>query len=79
MTTPTVKLVFGGAPIGPDGYLPDEASIEKTGGGKRFTIDTKTEGGFIPGGSTSETIPQHAKNSVEVLGVDKLDVFYIQI
>ncbi|KAJ7018909.1 aldehyde reductase [Mycena alexandri] len=105
MSTPTVKLVFGGAPIGPAGYFSDEASIEqvyklleeagidtidtarlygpseewigKTGAGKRFTIDTKTTGGFIPGSSTSETIPQHAKKSVELTGVDKLDVFYI--
>ncbi|KAJ7768907.1 NADP-dependent oxidoreductase domain-containing protein [Mycena metata] len=58
-------------------YGVSEAWIGNTGGGKRFTIDSKTEGGAVPGGSTSETIPQHAKNSIEVLGVDKLDVFYI--
>ncbi|KAJ7167040.1 NADP-dependent oxidoreductase domain-containing protein [Mycena filopes] len=107
-TRTTPKLVFGGAPIGPNPlfpYFPDEASIAelyklleaggvdtidtarlygpseewigKTGGGKRFTIDTKTPGGFIPGDSTGESIPVHAKESVERLGVDKVDVFYI--
>ncbi|KAJ7720841.1 NADP-dependent oxidoreductase domain-containing protein [Mycena metata] len=103
-----IKIVFGGAPIGPNPsfpYFPDEESIEKlyrlleeggvdaidtariyenseewigkTGGGKRFPIDSKTPGGFAPGSSTSENIPQHAKESVERTGVDKLDIFYI--
>ncbi|KAJ6561912.1 NADP-dependent oxidoreductase domain-containing protein [Mycena capillaripes] len=99
-----VKAVFGGFPIGPPKYFPDEESIEKvyklleggcdtidtariytnseewlgkTAAGKRFVIDTKTPGGYVPGGSTSEGIPQHAKESVELLGVDKVDVFYI--
>ncbi|KAJ7167114.1 aldehyde reductase [Mycena filopes] len=104
MSTPTLKLVFGGAPIGSP-YLPDEASIEgvykvleangvdtidtarlygpseewigKTGGGKRFNIDSKTPGGFVPGSSTGETIPVHAKETVERTGVEQLDVFYI--
>ncbi|KAJ7714902.1 aldehyde reductase [Mycena metata] len=58
-------------------YVDSEKWIGKTGGGKRFTIDTKTGGGFAPGTSTGETIPQHAKESVELTGVDKLDVFYI--
>ncbi|KAJ7032122.1 aldehyde reductase [Mycena alexandri] len=102
------KIVFGGAPIGPNPvfpYFPDEESIEKlyklleaggvdtidtaraygpseewigkTGGGKRFIIDSKTPGGFIPGSSTGKTIPQHAKETVQRLGVDKVDIFYI--
>ncbi|KAJ6561908.1 aldehyde reductase [Mycena capillaripes] len=105
MTSTHVKAVFGGFPIGPGKYFPDEESIEKvyklleeggcdtidtariytnseewmgkTAAGKRFTIDTKTPGGFVPGSSTGETIPQHAKESVELLRVDQVDVFYI--
>ncbi|KAJ7155135.1 NADP-dependent oxidoreductase domain-containing protein, partial [Mycena filopes] len=105
-TTKTApKLVFGGFPIGPDGYFKDEESIAqvytlleqagvttidtarlygpseewmgKTGAGKRFIIDSKTPGGFIKGSSTSETIPQHAKDSVDRLKIDQLDIFYI--
>ncbi|KAJ6561913.1 NADP-dependent oxidoreductase domain-containing protein [Mycena capillaripes] len=82
MTSTTVKVVFGGFPIGPPKYFPDEESIEKewlgkTAAGKRFVIDTKTPGGFVPGSSTGEAIPQHAKESVELLGIDKVDVYYI--
>ncbi|KAJ7739184.1 NADP-dependent oxidoreductase domain-containing protein [Mycena metata] len=105
MTTSPIKVVFGGAGIGPSRYFPDEESIEKlyklleesgvdtidtarlygpseewigkTGGGKRFTIDSKTGGGFAPGSSTGETIPQHAQESVQLTGVDQLDIFYI--
>ncbi|KAK7063689.1 aldehyde reductase [Favolaschia claudopus] len=58
-------------------YGESEQWLGKTGAGKRFTIDTKTPGGLTPGGSTSETIPQHAKESVERLGVESVDVFYI--
>ncbi|KAJ7770119.1 aldehyde reductase [Mycena metata] len=58
-------------------YGVSEEWIGKTGGGKRFTIDSKTPGGLIPGSSTGETIPQHAKETVERLGVDKVDVYYI--
>jgi aryl-alcohol dehydrogenase-like predicted oxidoreductase len=49
-------------------YGSSEEWIGKTGGGKRFTIDSKTPGGFAPGTSTSETIPQLAKETVERLG-----------
>ncbi|KAJ7167131.1 aldehyde reductase [Mycena filopes] len=58
-------------------YGSSEEWIGKTGGGKRFTIDSKTPGGWVPGSSTGETIPQHAKETVERLGVDQVDVFYI--
>ncbi|KAJ6459516.1 aldehyde reductase [Mycena sanguinolenta] len=107
MTSNPVKLVFGGAAIGPGMGLvfPNEESIEKvyqllerggcntidtsraypaseewmgkTGAGKRFIIDSKTPGGLIPGTSTGEGIPQHAKETVERLGVDNVDVYYI--
>jgi aryl-alcohol dehydrogenase-like predicted oxidoreductase len=99
MVSSSVKVIFGGAPIGPGvaGSFVDEESIEhayklleeggcdtidtariygdsevwmgKTGAGKRFTIDSKTPGGFGPGTSTGEGILQHAKEAVERLQV----------
>ncbi|KAF7366387.1 Aldehyde reductase like protein [Mycena sanguinolenta] len=99
-----VKTVFGGYPIGPGKYFPDEETIEtvyqlleeggcntidtarlygdseewlgNTGAGKRFTIDSKAPGGGIPGSSTSATIPQFAKESVDRLGTS-MDVYYL--
>ncbi|KAJ7779939.1 NADP-dependent oxidoreductase domain-containing protein [Mycena metata] len=52
-------------------YGSSEEWIGKTGGGKRFPVDSKTPGGFIPGSSTGESIPQHAKESVERTRVEK--------
>ncbi|KAJ6516480.1 aldehyde reductase [Mycena sanguinolenta] len=107
MADNSVKIVFGGAVIGPGMAMvfPDEESIEKvyqllerggcdtidtaraypnseewmgkTGAGKRFTVDSKTPGGLAPGTGTGETILQHAKETVERLGVTSVDVFYI--
>lgn len=50
-------------------YGTSEEWLGKTGAGKRFILDSKTTGGFGPGGSTAEGIPQHAKETVERLGV----------
>ncbi|KAJ7174843.1 NADP-dependent oxidoreductase domain-containing protein [Mycena filopes] len=58
-------------------YGPSEEWMGKTGAGTRFIIDSKTPGGFTPGGSTSETIPQHAKETLERLRVDQVDVYHI--
>ncbi|KAJ6518774.1 aldehyde reductase [Mycena sanguinolenta] len=58
-------------------YPGSEEWMGKTGAGKRFTIDSKTPGGFTPGLSTGETIPQHAKETVERLRVETVDVYYI--
>ncbi|KAF7354792.1 Aldo-ket-red domain-containing protein [Mycena sanguinolenta] len=60
-------------------YSGSEEWIGKTGAGKRFTIDSKTPGGLAPGTSTAETIPQHAKETVERLGVNSVDVYYIHM
>ncbi|KAF7378163.1 Aldehyde reductase [Mycena sanguinolenta] len=109
MTSNPVKIVFGGAAIGPGMAMdfPDEESIEKvyqllerggcstidtaraypgseewmgkTGAGKRFTIDSKTPGGLVRGTSTGKTIPQHAKETVERLGIESVDVYYIHV
>ncbi|KAJ7174871.1 aldehyde reductase [Mycena filopes] len=58
-------------------YGPSEEWLGKTGAGTRFALDSKTPGGFVPGVSTGETIPQHAKETVERLMVDQVDVYYI--
>ncbi|KAK7018456.1 aflatoxin B1 aldehyde reductase member 4 [Favolaschia claudopus] len=58
-------------------YGPSEEWMGKTGGAKRFTIDSKTPGGFVAGTSTGAGILQHAKESVERLKVKSLDVYYI--
>ncbi|KAJ7359785.1 aldehyde reductase [Mycena albidolilacea] len=58
-------------------YGDSEVWMGKTGAGKRFTIDSKTPGGFGPGSSTGEGILQHAKETVERLQVKSVDVYYI--
>ncbi|KAF7347255.1 Aldo-ket-red domain-containing protein [Mycena venus] len=58
-------------------YWGSEDWLGKTNAGKRFTIDSKTPGGFVAGASTGENIPQHAKETVEKLGVESVDVYYI--
>ncbi|KAF7347247.1 Aldehyde reductase like protein [Mycena venus] len=82
MAPASFKIVFGGAPIGPGRSFPDEESIEKVytllEEGGCDTIDTapKPLVDLPPGGSTDETIPQHAKETVEKLG-GPVDVYYI--
>ncbi|KAK7017694.1 aflatoxin B1 aldehyde reductase member 4 [Favolaschia claudopus] len=58
-------------------YGKSEEWLGKTGAGKLFTIDTKTPGGAIPGSSNREGILQHAKESLELLKVKSVDVFYL--
>ncbi|KAF7337476.1 Aldehyde reductase like protein [Mycena sanguinolenta] len=43
---------------------------------QEFTIDSKAPGGGIPGSSTSTTIPQLAKESVDRLGTT-MDIYYL--
>ncbi|KAJ7359418.1 NADP-dependent oxidoreductase domain-containing protein [Mycena albidolilacea] len=57
-------------------YGASEEWLGKTGASKRFTIDSKTPGGFVPGISTGENILQHAKETVERLG-GSVDIYYI--
>ncbi|KAK7022112.1 aflatoxin B1 aldehyde reductase member 4 [Favolaschia claudopus] len=58
-------------------YTNSEEWLGKTGAGKRFTIDTKAPGGFIPGSSTGDNILQFAKESVQLLDVKSVDIFYL--
>ena len=50
-------------------YSNSEEWIGKTHGGDHFIIDSKTPGGAVVGGSDSAGILQHAKETVEKLGV----------
>ncbi|KAK7013322.1 aldehyde reductase [Favolaschia claudopus] len=60
-------------------YGDSEEWLGKTGAPKRFTIHSnKTPGGrFVPGTSTSETIPLHAKETFERLGRNPVDIYYM--
>ena len=42
-----------------------------------FTLDTKSPGGWIPGSLEPTKLAADARRSKEILGVDKIDVFYI--
>ena len=53
-------------------YSNSEEWIGRTHGGDQFIIDSKTPGGFITGGSNSAGILQHAKETVERLGVENV-------
>ncbi|KAK7063684.1 aldehyde reductase [Favolaschia claudopus] len=91
MASPKVKAVFGAASIGDGRYFSDEESLQKIyqllEEGGCDTIDTarlygnseewlgKTDARWVT--STSETIPHHAKDTVERLGIQSVDVFYI--
>jgi aryl-alcohol dehydrogenase-like predicted oxidoreductase len=55
-------------------YGTSEEWIGKTRGGDRFIIDSKTPGGFVPGVSTSAGILQHAKDTVDKLGVKSVRI-----
>ena len=55
-------------------YSNSEEWIGKTHGGDHFTIDSKTPGGFLPGGSDAAGILQHAKETVARLGVKSVSV-----
>ncbi|KAK7018462.1 aflatoxin B1 aldehyde reductase member 4 [Favolaschia claudopus] len=58
-------------------YGPSEEWLGRTGAANRFTLDSKTPGGFAPGESTGANILQHAKDSVDQLKVKTLDIYYI--
>ncbi|KAK7018303.1 aflatoxin B1 aldehyde reductase member 4 [Favolaschia claudopus] len=58
-------------------YGKSEEWLGKTGAGKLFTIDTKTPGGAIPGTSTREGIMQHITDSLGLMKVNQVDVFYL--
>lgn len=58
-------------------YSNSEEWIGKTQGGDQFIIDSKAPGGFIVGGSNSAGILQHAKETVERLGVKNVSACQI--
>ncbi|KAF7374838.1 Aldehyde reductase [Mycena sanguinolenta] len=110
MTIDPVKIVFGGAAIGPGMWtaFPDEESIEKVLSAARARrLRCHRHGAYLlrlgrldgkdrcrnalqlsaarhlaawpPGTSTGENIPQHAKETVERLRVESIDIYYIHM
>ncbi|KAF2172491.1 hypothetical protein M409DRAFT_17725 [Zasmidium cellare ATCC 36951] len=57
-------------------YGQSEEILGKAGAVKRFTVDTKTKGGFTPGGATKANIEAEAKQSKDLLG-GPVDIYYI--
>ncbi|KAK1765061.1 NADP-dependent oxidoreductase domain-containing protein [Phialemonium atrogriseum] len=59
-------------------YGDSEATLGGAGvAAQGFTLDTKAPGGFIPGSFEPTKLAADAHRSVKLLGVDKLDVFYL--
>jgi aflatoxin B1 aldehyde reductase len=58
-------------------YPGSEEAIGKLEKRKEFTIDTKLEGGFVPGNVTKDGVIKDTQHSIDRLQVDQVDVFYI--
>ena len=58
-------------------YGKSEEILGQAGAPKRFTIDTKTIGGFKPGNATKENVIADAENSKKMLGTKQVDIWYI--
>jgi len=57
-------------------YAESEELLGNAGAGKRFTIDTKHQGGFVKGYAKKENVIKDAENSKKKLGCN-VDVYYI--
>ena len=53
-------------------YANSENLLGKVEAGKRFVLDTKCAGGFVPGASEKNTFIKEGKESLKRLGVDKV-------
>lgn len=58
-------------------YGQSETLLGQAKAGERYGIDTKWFGGFKPGTATKDNIIRSAKDSIKLLGVNKVDIFYI--
>lgn len=58
-------------------YGNSETFLGEVEAGNKFTFDTKWLGGWTPGSATKEYITRSAGESLQKLGVKKLDIFYI--
>jgi len=58
-------------------YEGKEAVIGRTGGAKRFIVDTKEFGGFKAKMATKDGIVKRGQESMEKLATDQVDIFYI--
>ncbi|UZJ56743.1 hypothetical protein CBS101457_006063 [Exobasidium rhododendri] len=57
-------------------YGESEVLLGKTGAGSKFTIDSKTAGGFTKGVDTGKQILKNIKESVQKVGVKQIDIYY---
>lgn len=53
-------------------YEGKEAVIGRTGGAKKFVVDTKEFGGFVAKSATKETVIQRGEESMKKLGTDQV-------
>ncbi|RMZ68182.1 Aldo keto reductase [Pyrenophora seminiperda CCB06] len=58
-------------------YPGSEVAIGQLSKRKEFTIDTKLVGGFAPGRSGKNEVIADTQDSLDVLQIDKIDIFYI--
>ncbi|KAJ6024669.1 alcohol dehydrogenase [Penicillium herquei] len=58
-------------------YGASEQLLGEAGTSSRLLVDTKHAGGWIPGSSSREDVYQRGLQSLERLGADKLNIFYI--
>lgn len=58
-------------------YGPSEQLLGEAKAGDKFTLDTKTPGGFNPQTNDKDSIIKRGHESLEKLGVSQVDVFYI--
>ncbi|RHZ54510.1 aldo/keto reductase family protein [Aspergillus thermomutatus] len=58
-------------------YGTSEELLGQTNAPKRFVIDTKFGGGFIPGPSTKDVVIKSGDESLQKLGTDSVNVYYI--
>ncbi|GIK00815.1 hypothetical protein Aspvir_004844 [Aspergillus viridinutans] len=58
-------------------YGTSEELLGQTNAAKRFVIDTKVAGGFVPGTSTKDQVIKVGNESLQKLGTDSVNVYYI--
>ncbi|GFF40108.1 aflatoxin B1 aldehyde reductase member 3 [Aspergillus udagawae] len=58
-------------------YGASEELLGQTNAAKRFVIDTKVGGGFVPGSSLKDQVIKVCNESLQKLGTDSVNVYYI--
>jgi aflatoxin B1 aldehyde reductase len=58
-------------------YGDSEKLLGQAKAGQKYVLDTKWLGGFKAGSATKDNVVSSAKESLQKLGVDQVDIFYI--